>query len=188
MNEWLEVVDETGTVIGCARRAICHRTPALLHRVVHVIVMDVAGRFFLQKRSMRKDIQPGKWDMSVGGHVMPDERPEEAARRETDEELGFTPLSLAFLYSYVWRSEVESELVSTFLCQYEGLFTHNPAEIDECKWWMRAEIEPHLHTGLFTPNFIEEYRRYNGATGNRDGNTMPGVASVLEPRSPARRD
>ena len=188
MNEWFEVVDETGTVIGCARRAICHRTPALLHRVVHVIVMDVAGRFLLQKRSMRKDIQPGKWDMSVGGHVMPGERPEEAARRETDEELGVTPSTLAFLYSYVWRSERESELVTSFFCRHEGPFAHDPAEIDECRWWTCTEIEAQWNTGLFTPNFLEEYQRYNGARGNRDENTMPGVASVLEPRSPARWD
>ena len=170
MNEWFELVDASGAVIGCARRAVCHRTPALLHRVVHVIVMDAAGRFFLQKRSMLKDIQPGKWDMSVGGHVMPGERPEEAARRETGEELGFTPSSLAFLYSYVWRSEVESELVSTFLCRHEGPFTHDPAEIDECRWWTCAEIEAQWNTGMFTPNLLEEYRRFHSATNNRSGN------------------
>ena len=27
------------------------------------------GQLFLQKRSLHKDIQPGKWDTSVGGHV-----------------------------------------------------------------------------------------------------------------------
>ena len=41
----------------------------LLHPVVHLHVMREGGFLYLQKRAMDKDIQPGKWDTAVGGHV-----------------------------------------------------------------------------------------------------------------------
>lgn len=162
MSEWFEIVDEAGTVIGCATRAACHGNPALLHRVIHVVVTDGAGRLYLQKRSMRKDIQPGKWDTSVGGHVMPGEALEQAARREMREELGIEPASVQRLYSYLWRSPVESELVTTFVCNHEGECKPDPDEIEEGRWWSREEIMKWLGTGVFTSNFEEEYRRYLG--------------------------
>ena len=163
MNEWFEIVAEDGSVIGCATRKLCHCSPELLHRVVHVLIMDESGRWLLQKRSARKDIQPGKWDMSVGGQVVPGESSVDAAMREVREEMGIEAGGLVELYRYLWRSDVESELVTTFLSRHGGSFTHDPAEIDEARWWTRAEIEAAIGTGVFTPNFEEEYRRFNQA-------------------------
>jgi len=75
----------------------CHGNPALVHRAVHVLVVNAAGELLLQKRSARKDIQPGKWDTSVGGHLEPGESYFAAALREMREELGLSGLPLTFL-------------------------------------------------------------------------------------------
>ena len=81
-SEKLEIVDNDGNVIGLAERSELHRNPGLIHRVVHVLVFNNSGELLLQKRSLKKDIAPGKWDTSVGGHVNPGEDVFAAARRE----------------------------------------------------------------------------------------------------------
>ena len=68
-QELLPLVDEEGRVIGSATRGQCHDGSKLLHPVVHLHVFDSAGRLYLQQRPLWKDIQPGKWDTAVGGHV-----------------------------------------------------------------------------------------------------------------------
>ena len=82
MGELFEIVDEHDQVIGRAPRAECHGNPALLHRTAHVVVFSTDGRLLLQKRAASKDIQPGKWDTAVGGHLTPGETYEQGARRE----------------------------------------------------------------------------------------------------------
>ncbi len=68
-QELFPLVDTEGNVIGQATRGECHGGSMLLHPVVHLHLFDVAGRLYLQRRPEWKDIQPGKWDTAVGGHV-----------------------------------------------------------------------------------------------------------------------
>jgi len=160
VEEYLEVVDDEGRVTGLAPRSRCHRDPSLPHRAVHVLVFNGRGELFLQKRSPQKDIQPGKWDTSVGGHLAPGESYEVAAIREMAEELGIRGVRLEHLYDYTWRTDRETELIRTYRCTYDGPITPNPEEIAEGRFWSLMEIEEALGTGLFTPNFEEEFRRY----------------------------
>ena len=155
-DEILEIVDEEGRVIGRARRGECHSDPRLLHRAVHLFVFDREGRVFLQKRSLSKRIQPGRWDASVGGHVDPGEEPEQAILREAAEELGLEGIAPAFLHRYIWRSPVESELVSTFRCTHEGPFSLRADEIDEGRFHTVEELRALVGTGQLTPNLEHE--------------------------------
>ena len=76
--EMFQLVDRNGRPTGQASRQECHGNPRLIHLVVHLHVFDPAGRLYLQKRSMRKDTNPGLWDTSVGGHVSAGEMVEDA--------------------------------------------------------------------------------------------------------------
>lgn len=87
-KEYLDIIDESGRIIGQATRAECHTNSSLAHRTVHVLVFNSRGELFLQKRSINKDIQPGKWDTSVGGHLNLGETFHQAVQREIKEELG----------------------------------------------------------------------------------------------------
>jgi isopentenyl-diphosphate delta-isomerase type 1 len=160
MSEYFEIVDANDAVIGTARRSECHGNPQLIHRVAHVLVFDRQGRLLLQKRSMNKDVQPGKWDTSVGGHLDLGETYEAAARREMFEELGISDLPLTFLHSYQMRSDFESENVATFTTCHDGPFLFSVVEIDEVRFWTAQEIEVSLQCGLFTPNFEDEWARW----------------------------
>jgi len=155
-DEILEIVDEEGQIIGRARRGECHADPRLLHRAVHLFVFDREGRLFLQKRGLGKRIQPGRWDTSVGGHVDPGEGPEQAVLREAAEELGLEGITPDFLHRYIWRSPVESELVSTYRCTHEGPFTLKADEIDEGRFHTPNELRALVGTGQLTPNLEHE--------------------------------
>lgn len=86
-NECFDVIDGSGNIIGTATRKECHGNRDLTHRTVHVLVFNSAGELYLQKRSMNKNIQPGKWDTSVGGHLDLGENFQQAVHREMKEEL-----------------------------------------------------------------------------------------------------
>src|SRR5215475_14454512 len=82
-----DVVNERDEVIGRQPRSVVH-AQGLLHRAVHVLVFNSRGEIFLQKRSMKKDRQPGVWDSSSSGHVDSGEAYDETAARELREEIG----------------------------------------------------------------------------------------------------
>jgi len=160
--EMLEVIDEEGNVVGMAPRSKCHGDPSLAHRAVHIFVRNPKGDVFLQKRSMSKDIQPGKWDTSVGGHVDPGENYEQAAQRELLEELGIEletlggPDALIRKHDYTWRTELETEYIRTFEIVSEGPFHLHADEIDEGRFWSPQELREGCGHGVFSPNLEKE--------------------------------
>ena len=112
-------------------------------------------RILLQKRSLAKDIQPGKWDTAVGGHLAHGETYEDGARREMSEELGLPrDLPLKFLFRSEIRNEIESENVGVFLLVSEGPFVFQQEEIDEVRFFTREELS--AHADEFTPNLQRE--------------------------------
>jgi len=159
-EEILDILDESGRIVGQAPRSACHKPPGLPHRAVHVIVRRSSGALLLQLRSTRKDIQPGKWDTSVGGHVQPGESVTAAAAREVLEELGFPLGRVETLYEYRWNTECEKEWVTTFLCDHDGPVKWPADEIDDVREWSLDEIRSRLGSGCFTPNFEVEFGRY----------------------------
>ena len=115
---------------------------------------------FLQKRSEKKDIQPGKWDTSVGGHVSPDETVEQALIREAGEELGLKTFHYRFLDRYVWKSSREQELVNSFSTITNELPEINREEIEDGRFWSLTEINEALGKEIFTPNFEHEFELF----------------------------
>jgi isopentenyldiphosphate isomerase len=155
-----QVTDDDSAILGPVRRKAVHGNPSLIHRAVHVLVVSSDGNLLLQKRSQTKDVQPGKWDTSVGGHVGFGQTYEEAARRESEEELGIVLGEMTFLYPSRIRNAVESENIWTYLYPTDGPFRADPGEIDELRFWSKAEIVAALGRGVFTSNFEEEFAAF----------------------------
>src|SRR5208282_5126554 len=159
-EELLEIVDKDGRSLGVAPRSSVHGNPSLLHKVVHVLVFNSTGELLLQKRSMSKDVEPGKWDTSVGGHVSAGEDTSLAVYREMKEELGVDTCEPGFLYSYIHSNTFESELVYTHSCIHNGPFLFNAGEIDAVRFWRIEEIKKALGTNILSDSFEEEFARY----------------------------
>ncbi|MGH2516691.1 MAG: NUDIX domain-containing protein [Ktedonobacterales bacterium] len=58
-------------------------------RIAAVLPLDKQGRLLLQRRGAGAPRSPGEWSLP-GGHIEPEETPEQAARREVLEETGLT--------------------------------------------------------------------------------------------------
>ncbi len=158
-EEWFPLVNEMGETIGKATRKECHSGSKQLHPVIHLHIFNDAGELYLQKRSMTKDIQPGKWDTAVGGHIDYGETVEEALRREVREELGITAFTPQFITRYVFESTIEKELVNTFRTIYNGEIKPDTEELDGGRFWSLEEIKSNLGQNVFTPNFEQEFKR-----------------------------
>lgn len=159
-QEIFPIVDEQGTVIGKATRGECHSGTRLLHPVVHLHVFNKQGDVYLQKRPEWKDIQPGKWDTAVGGHLDYGETPEEALRREVREELGMTDFTPSFIGKYVFESQRERELVHVHRTIYDGEIQPSKEELDGGRFWTIQEIREAMGQGVLTPNFEHEFQRF----------------------------
>lgn len=157
-SEWFPIVEPNGLVVGRSTRRYCHSGAKPLHPVIHIHIIDRFSRIYLQKRSVKKDIQPGKWDTAVGGHVSYGEGIIEAVYREASEELGFIEFNPIHLETYMFESEIEKEMVNVFAAV--GSFDLKPDldEVDEGKWWELADIDAGIGQGIFTPNFESEFQ------------------------------
>ena len=157
-EEMFPVVDEQGNILGAATRGECHGGSRLLHPVVHLHVFNSQGDLYLQRRPLWKDIQPGRWDTAVGGHVDLGESVDMALRREAREELGLEGFVPEPLDTYVFESARERELVYTFRTTWDGPVCPSD-ELDGGRFWTPDEIRQQLGKGVFTPNFESELRR-----------------------------
>ena len=106
---------------------------------------------------MRKDIQPGKWDTAVGGHLAYGESIIEAVYREASEELKLTEFNPIYLETYEFESPIEREMVNVFAAVGSYELLPDLDEVDEGRWWDLADIDASIGKGIFTPNFESEF-------------------------------
>ncbi|MBO5706845.1 MAG: S-adenosylmethionine:tRNA ribosyltransferase-isomerase [Bacteroidaceae bacterium] len=160
-QELLPLVDPAGNVIGKATRTECHNGSMLLHPVVHLHVFNSKGELYLQKRPMWKDIQPGKWDTAVGGHVDFGEDIPTALLRETREELGINAEGCDLMQMYEFHSDREHELIYAYKIVYDKDITPSE-ETDGGRFWSLQEIQDAIGQGILTPNFEMEFSKLFG--------------------------
>lgn len=139
-DEIFDVVNERDEVVGQNTRSEVHRL-GLMHRAVHVLVFNARGQVFLQKRSMRKDRQPGVWDSSASGHVDSGEDYDACAVRELREEIGLETIRCPErLFKLAACAETDQEHVWVYRCAAEGPFTLHPDEIERGDWFEPAAV------------------------------------------------
>jgi isopentenyldiphosphate isomerase len=139
-EEIFDVVNERDEVVGCKPRSEVHRL-GLLHRAVHVLVFNRRGQIFLQKRSMKKDRQPGLWDSSASGHVDCGEDYDACAVRELREEIGLrVDRPLRKLFKIAAGPETDQEFVWVYRGEAEGPFELNVDEIERGGWFAPDEV------------------------------------------------
>jgi isopentenyldiphosphate isomerase/intracellular septation protein A len=165
-EEWFPVVNTKGEIVGKATRTLCHNDKSLLHPVVHLHVINSKGEIYLQKRPDNKVIQPGKWDTAVGGHILFGEELEAGLKREAMEELGLRDFTAKLTANYIWESDIERELVFSYITHYDNAIAVNTKELSDGRFWSHSEVKRSLGKGIFTPNFEKEYTMIFSAPQN----------------------
>jgi len=139
-EEIFDVVNERDEVVDRQPRSVVHQQ-GLKHRAAHVLVFNSRGEVFLQKRSMKKDRQPGVWDSSTSGHVDSGEDYDASAVRELREEIGLNATEpLERLFKINACEETDQEFVWVYRCRHDGPFELNPDEIDEGGWFAPEKV------------------------------------------------
>lgn len=143
-EEVFAVVDERDNVIGHRPRSEIHHLQ-LRHRAAHIMVFNGRGELLLQKRSLHKESDPGRWDSSAAGHVDREESYDACAVRELAEELGLRVVApLERLFKIDACADTGWEFVWVYRCRADGPFAFNRAEMDAVAWFSRESLEQGL--------------------------------------------
>ena len=149
-EEFLEVYSPEGTKTGQKKsKSEIHRI-GLFHSTVHVWIFTEEGNILIQKRSKKKELNPGVWDVSVAGHVKFNENIKKAAKRETLEETGININTKDLLKIGVYRSinihptAIDKEFFHTYILKIDKNsinldFKNN--EVDDLKFISIEEME-----------------------------------------------
>ncbi len=165
--ELLDIVDEQDRVIGVAQRRKIH-LECLMHRSVHVFLVDECHGLYLQKRSASKQEFPGVWDSSAAGHLRRGETYAEAAARELAEELGIQGVlhRIAKVPATDQTGYEHVVLYAVYTQSGAPVPNPNPYEIEEGRFFSFEEIQKLLaeHMESVTPSFRILFRLYQHYT------------------------
>jgi len=137
-NEVFDIVNENDEVVGEATRGEVHQNPKLIHRVMHIWILNDNGEILIQQRSLTKDKDPGKWDISCGGHVQKDHDPEITAGRELQEELGIKA-NCKFISRFIEKLPDQTEMVNLYYAIHNGPFDFLKEEINQLKFFTKED-------------------------------------------------
>ena len=123
------------------------------HRlVIHVALFSPDGKLLIQRRTEKKEIWPGRWDLSVGGCVNAGETSRQAAERECLEELGYA-LDLTGVRPSVtvnFEGGFDDFFIVIRDVELSGLCLQ-PTEVSEVCWAELDEILSMMAEGAFIP-------------------------------------
>ncbi len=156
-REWLDIVDDTDTVIGRATRNEIHEKN-LMHRSSHVVLFNSAGEVFVQLRSLFKDNSAGLWDTSAAGHVDSGESYLHCAVRELEEELGVSikAADLSYVDCMAPESRNGFEFAQIYTACSDQQLTLQEEEIDDGRWMTPDALDAWIQkdVAVFTETFL----------------------------------
>lgn len=132
------------------------REKALLHRVARVIIKNNKNEFLVQKRSLKKDIHPGLWDIGIAETVKEGESYESTAMRGLLDELGIIGISnIQLMHSVLFKLKYFSKnhniLCKVYYLLYTGQIYAQEEEIEEIKFLTSKEVIDLTEKANFNP-------------------------------------
>ena len=157
-QEILVLVDDNDNQVGTDTRENCHAGNGKRHRAYTVFLFH-GGRVLLQRRSSKKLLWPGGWDVSYTSHVYPGESYQQAAERKGKQELGVRVGPLTDVHSFVYfapqGANAENEFCRVLVGEFDGKVVPNEDEMSAVKWAKLKDLRADLaaHPDSYTPWF-----------------------------------
>ena len=152
-DEYLWAIDSRGRVLGKETRAESHKR-GIIHRVIHVVVLDPRHRIFIKKRSKSKDMFPGQWETHVGGHVAFGDNTRQTAARELEEELGIVEKPV-YLRRFRYRGKEEENITFFYVVTAKKLRL-NRSEATRGEYITMQKLEKALSQRTFVDGTQDE--------------------------------
>lgn len=165
MRKRIAIVDEQGNPKGSSTVEEARKL-GLWHQVAAIYVFDKKHRIFVQKRADTMDTYPGCWDHSAAGHVDEGETPEEAAKRELEEELGCKVDKLELVTTFKSATKVKEMFMNRhwylYKCENDGPFVFQEDEVSEGKFVEISEIvsDQVKHPENYADGFLFSMKEY----------------------------
>ena len=164
--ELVRLLDEDGTEIGTANKALVHTAQTPLHLAFSCHLLDAQGRTLLTRRALSKQTWPGVWTNSFCGHPAPGESFQDAILRRAAVELNIEvtdilPALPGFRYRATDASGiVENEVCPVFTAVYlgEADLSPNPDEVCDWAWSDVVDVEEAVSAApfVFSPWLVQQ--------------------------------
>lgn len=135
-DELLFVVDEDNNPLQAMPRKETH-AKHLWHRCSHIWVINSKKQILCQKRTLLKDVNPGKWEAHFGGHVKDKEEYIDNALIESKEEIGLDRTKDDMIFFKIYKYDKDKEFQGIFYTYWDGNSNNlklEKEEVDEVKW------------------------------------------------------
>lgn len=155
--EFFQTYREDGTFGPLVPRTEVH-LKGLLHRSVHILLINNEDKLLVCQRSSNKDICPSHWDLSAAEHQRPGETGFETAFRGLYEELGIENACIQAALG--WKRQridypslglTDYEETMSFISRYAGPIAFADGEVTASKWIPLPELEAFVATHETTP-------------------------------------
>lgn len=166
MEELIDELNEAGSKIGTITKDEAH-AKGILHRVVHVWIINDKNQILVQKRAPLKDFYPNVWDVSFAGHVKAGESSLEAVLREGKEELGIDvdendlEYAFTFLDKLYYKDIVSNEFADVYVLRKNIDISNlklQSEELEQVMWLPLSRFFVLCYSNKFLPH-IEGYKR-----------------------------
>ena len=168
-------------------RSVAHEAPGVLHLAVSVQVVDVSGRWLLQRRAPTKMLFANRWANTCCTHPAPGEDPARAALRRLREETGLVVEDLLPAGSFTYRAtDPHSHLVEN---EHDFVFAAladvrtaepDPEEISELALLPFEEAVELLQSAAAAPWSATVLRHCQAALGRDSQRGPPTGGPVVE--------
>ena len=169
-KEYIDILNADGSPTGktCLKSEI-HRH-GYYHKTAHVWYFNSKAEILLAQRSAYKTIYPLLWDISVAGHVDAGETVEQAAIRETKEEIGIDipkssleKIGVFDCFQSYDNGIIDNEFHHTFISQINYVLEDLKFDLEEVaqvKFVSISEFLELLEESAVNKHFVASNRAY----------------------------
>ncbi len=148
MDELLDLVNPQDEIIGQKLRSEVYLEGFFNFRVVNTFLVNSQEQLWIPRRSLSKQLFPGAFDMSMGGHVESGETYEQAFKRELVEELNIKADEISWkLLGYLTPQDGVSVFMNVYEIATDITPQYNRNDFTESFWFTPEELITRIDQG-----------------------------------------